>query len=74
MTYKSKVLCDGCQREHEAPGDGGFPFGWAEVNYKAPKNTTEMRTRFHLCSRCCTDVVCIGDMISARVAVAAARG
>jgi hypothetical protein len=70
MTYKSKVLCDSCQRESEAPSDGGFPFEWVEINWKAQRGTAPVRSRFHLCAACCDDIVCIGDMIEIRENVA----
>jgi hypothetical protein len=35
--------------------DGGFPFGWCEINIKPSfrgKDTQEKRRRYHLCGTC----------------------
>lgn len=67
MSYKSKVLCDGCHVEVIAPQDGGFPFGWCEINAKpslrGPASAApHKRTRFHLCDSCSEDR--LGDVIN----------
>lgn len=59
MSYQSKVKCDRCDDVEMAPQDGGFPFGWAEINIKPSLRGSEQldkRKRLHLCAGCVAEL------------------
>lgn len=60
MAYRSTVQCDACGVAMEAPADGGFPAGWAEINRKPSlrgPEQMEKRKRLHLCELCFRNLI-----------------
>jgi hypothetical protein len=55
MSYRATIICDGCDREADAPKGGGFPDGWTELNSKPSlrgDDPQDQRKRRHWCIAC----------------------